>query len=298
MRAKRVVDADTSITDMAMAAIDNLIQRGRFDGEPVDLDEVDLLIYYSVAREAAEPATATLIQQRLGLGGGTVAFDVSDACIGFADAWYIADALVAAGRIRKALLVSAERISCISDTAVREINAGQHPRELYAALSLGDGASAALVGRREPGQKAVQLVAGSRHSYGEYAGLCILPALDKPMLTQAGRLFNIALGKFTPLMDAVLRESDWDIGDVELYITHQASLPSIQKGGRILGVPHEMAHITLDEYGNMASVSVPFTLDHAIQGWDAWQEKNILMVGFGSGLGVGIFTLRSVGEQA
>jgi 3-oxoacyl-(acyl-carrier-protein) synthase III len=289
---KRICDPSMSITDMAVSAVEKLVRQGTFDGEPLDLQSVDLCIYFAVARECAEPATAVFIQKRLGIDGA-MAFDVSDACIGFFDAWQIADSMIAAGRVRRALLVSAERISGISNSAVAQINRGEHPRDHFAALSLGDGAVAVLVGPRLPGQASLRLLAGIRESYAEHVQLCILPALSKPMLTQAGRLFNAALAKFPPLVHAVLERSGWTIDDVDTYITHQASMPSIIKGSKSLGVPFEKTVNTLTHYGNMASVSVPFTLSQMLQERGFQTAQKILMVGFGSGLGVGVLSLTT-----
>ncbi len=55
---KRVCDPAMSITDMAALAVERLVEQGSFDGEPIDIHAVDLCIYFAVARECAEPATA------------------------------------------------------------------------------------------------------------------------------------------------------------------------------------------------------------------------------------------------
>ncbi len=291
VKERRVVDPKMSITDMSMAAIDELLKNKNFNGEKVTLDEVDLIIYFSVAREVAEPATAVFIQDRLGLDGVT-AFDVSDACLGFIDAWSIADAMIENGRIRKALLVSAERISGISDSAINEINKGENPLLHYAALSLGDGACAVLVGEKTPYLNSIELVSGCRETYGKYSGYCILPSLTQPMLTQAGRLFNVALKKFPRLVDAVLDHCGWGVEEIDTYIAHQASMPSIRKGADAIRIPHTKTYNTIQEYGNMASVSVPFTLSKSLSEKSQWSKQRILLVGFGSGLGIGVFALQ------
>ncbi len=293
VKERRVVDPEMSITDMSMAAINELLNNKSFNGETVTLDEVDLIIYFSVAREVAEPATAVFIQNKLGLDR-VMAFDVSDACIGFIDAWCIADSMIANGRIRKALLVSAERISGISDSAIGEINRGENPLLHYPALSLGDGACAVLVGEKKSYGRSIELVSGARETYGKYSGYCILPSLTQPMLTQAGRLFNVALKKFPRLVDAVLDHCDWTVDEIDTYIAHQASLPSIKKGAEAICIPHSKTYNTIQEYGNMASVSVPFSLSKAISEQTHWRKQRILLVGFGSGLGIGVFALRCV----
>lgn len=291
VRERRIASGDESITDMAIAAIETLKSKGTLNGNPVVLDDVDLLIYFSVAREVAEPATAVFIQNRLGLEK-CIAFDVSNACLGFIDAWCIADAMIATGKVKKALLVSAERISGISDSAISEINRGENPALHYAALSLGDGACAALIGPKTKGSRTVELIAGTRETYGKFSGFCILPSLTQPMLTQAGRLFNVALSKFPKLVKCVLSRSNWETDEIDRYIAHQASLPSIRKGAESIDVPFEKTFNTIEEYGNMASVSVPFSLSKLLATQKNWEKQKILVLGFGSGLGVGVLSLE------
>lgn len=291
MTAKRVCDSELSIIDLAMEAVEQLLSNGKFDGESIDHDQIDLIIYFGVVSEYVEPATAVLIQDRLHIDKA-ISFDVSDACIGFSDAWMIADAMIGTGRIRTALLVSAEQSSIFSDKAVRHINEGKPLREHFAALSLGDGSCAILIGPKTTDKNSVELVAECRESYGECSDLCVLPSLNKPMITQAGKLIEAAISKFPSMVYAVLNYIDWTTEDLDFYVSHQASLPGIKTASALMNVPFTKSRNTIQEYGNMASVSLPFTLSKVLSEQEKWTEQKLMLLAFGSGLGVGIFALE------
>ena len=112
IRERRFRDPKMRIVDMALEACKKAI-----DQSGVNPKEIDLIIYCGVCREFTEPATATLIHHRLGLKQAT-AFDVSNACLGFVDGWFIADSMIASGRASLALIVTAEAGSKYSELAV------------------------------------------------------------------------------------------------------------------------------------------------------------------------------------
>jgi len=286
VRERRVRDPSMGITDMAMQAVNQAMERAW-----VAPQEVDLVIYAGVSREHTEPATATLIHERLGLSGAA-AFDVSDACLGFIDAWCIADAMIASGRSRVALIVSAEAGSVYTQAAMHEMSTGAAPKEHFASLTLGDGAAAAVLVARDRTPGSVGLTAGIRESHGEHNRLCVIPKDGEPMRTKPNALIEAALSRFAPLAKQVLDKSGWSVSDVDLAVSHQASLDSIYKGCEILGLDSSKAAVSMDRFGNMASVSVPFTLAEAIDQGRVGPGSKILIAGFGSGLGMGMLTLQ------
>ena len=292
LQEKRVCDDRYSVVDLAMQAADRLLSTGTFEGEPIPMDEIDLVIYFGVRREFEEPATAVLLQQRLDLSGA-MAFDVSDACLGFSDAWCIADAMIATGRIRKALLISGEKISVLGEHALSAIKSGSNLTDHVASLSLGDGAVAILIGPQSKEQKCIYLRAGIRENYSEFHQLCTLKSFLGPMITNPSRLFSSALSKFVPLCISVLEAIEWGREKVDHIITHQASLPAIKKGAQLLGIPLAKWSITFPQYGNIATVSLPLTLSLTLAQQTEWLTKKILTIGFGSGIGVGVFALET-----
>ena len=112
------------------------------------------------------------------------------------------------------------------------------------------------------------------------------------MLTNAAKLFATALARFPKLAKEVLNESQWESNDVDLYVPHQASDKAIRLGADSLGIPMEKSSCNFTEFGNMASVSLPFSLSKAITERGIENLNKILLVGFGSGLGISVMSLE------
>ncbi len=294
LKEKHICDKDTRVIDLAMKAVDELIMKKTYDGRPIPLEEIDLIIYFSgISREYEEPATAVLIQDRLGLSG-QMAFDVSDACMGFIDAWCIADAMIATKRIRMALLVSAEKTSVLSENALKIVNAGGDIMDQFSSFTMADGAVAAVIGPQSSGTKGINLMAGARESYGEYNSLCFLKSyFEGIMRSQPKQLFEAALSKFLPVTEAVLSRLDWNKDTIDLFITHQPAIPAMKKGAEMLGVSYEKAGVTFPEYGNIGAVSVPFTLSFSLAEQTEWKKQRIMCIALASGIGIGVLGLET-----
>ncbi len=289
VRERRVIIEGGSPVELAMHSVTPTVERWLAAGR--DLDEIDLVICASVTRQMLEPATATLIHHELGLQGA-IAFDVADACLGFVDAWCVADSMIAAGRVRSALLVCAEIGSLYAELAMRAILAGEDPRTHLAALTLGDGSAAAIVSAKDPGAPTRGIRHGIRESYGEYHDLCVIPAAGQPMLAEPGKLVDAAVARAPELVRVLLHASEWAPDAIDLVVPHQVTLRHTHEGMRLSGLPSERVATTLERFGNMASVSVPFTLSEAIHTGRLRRGSRVLISGFGSGLGIGMLTME------
>jgi 3-oxoacyl-[acyl-carrier-protein] synthase III len=282
-----------AVIEMAVSAASSVFEQGTYDGEPIRKDEIDLVIFCSVARAYCEPATAVVVQERLGLHGAA-AFDLSNACLGFTDAWLVADSMIASGRIRNALLVTAEPASHIADICRDSINRGEDPRELRAGLSLGDGAVAAVVRARRPGSKEIALVAATRETFSRHHELCVLPDMYEPMLTRGRQLLAAGVKNIKPLAHSVLVGSQWSLAELDACIVHQVSMGFAENVMKAVQIPATTKkYYTFPEHGNMASASVPFTLGAYIESRGDWKTEKVLCLGFGSGLGVAALTLAT-----
>lgn len=283
--ARRVRDVEMDVVDMSLAACDQAFSAA-VDVSPAD---IDLLIYCGISRKYVEPATATALHSRLGLQSAA-AFDVSDACLGFIDGWMIADAMIATGRARAALVVAAETLSHYGELAMRALRAGAAPDQHFAALTLGDGSAAAILAPRREASEG--FLVGLRETHGEHHGLCVIESTESPMLSNSNRLLKAGLRNFGPNAENVLRASRWKASELDLVVPHQASLHTIEHGRRTLGIDRDKVAVTLDRYGNMASVAVPHALASAVQSGRVGPGSKVLLAGFGSGLGIGMMTVR------
>ena len=151
--AERVETSDewirerTGITQRHIAADDettsdlgfNAAQKAIADAE-LTIDDIDLIVVATTTPDYTFPATATLIQERLGMRHGA-AFDIQAVCSGFIYGLHVVEKLVRAGGIRHAVVIGAETFSRILDWEDRST-----------CVLFGDGAGAAVVSaKNEPG---------------------------------------------------------------------------------------------------------------------------------------------------
>jgi 3-oxoacyl-[acyl-carrier-protein] synthase III len=292
VREYRRTQPGMSVCDMAMLAIGNMCEGMSETGTREDaIDGIDTIIYCSVSREYLEPATAALIQDRLGIECAN-AFDISNACLGVLDGMCVANAMIAASQAGKVLLVSAEIGSLYNHLGQKALRRGEKIKANLASLTLGDGAVAMLI--TAPGTAEGELVVrrGTRRTYGRESDHCKIWDKQTPMYSDPGRLFAAALERFPPLFFEVTEATGWSPDDIDVVVPHQASLPATRMGAESIGVPMERFAITLNEYGNMASVSLPLTLARVVEGRSRPAPRRIVLLGFGSGLGICVLTLE------
>ncbi len=124
------------------------------------LTDLDLILNASGTPEQAIPDGGPLIQRQLGLGSSGIAcLSVHATCLSFLAALDLSANLLATGRYRHILIVTAEIGS-----------AGINVREPESASLMGDAAAAVVVSRTPPGEAAC-LQAARLETYGDGADL-------------------------------------------------------------------------------------------------------------------------------
>lgn len=287
VREVRCSPEGLSVVDMAVAAAEPLFNGG------VTKAQVDLVIYFGVSKWHLEPATATEVQQRLGLEQA-LAFDVGSACLGFAEAMNVADSLIAAGRCRHVLLVGAEQGSLLRQRAMAAIGQGADAAQHTAALSLGDGAVALLLGPDEPGVTGMTLSAFSRVGLpaADQRTLHVVPNNAEPMRTQAQPLMGAAHASLQQAADLAMQYAGWQAESVDYYIAQQMSARSVLQGATALGLEADRAVISLSRYGNTLAIAVPLTLSLLQQRYPNRAHLQVLLAVFGAGQGAAAMTLH------
>ncbi len=294
---RRIAPDHVSVLDMAENATRDCISRLNARSD-FNVSEIDTIIYCAVSRMYSEPSTASLLQRRLDIHSA-MSFDVSDACLSFLNGLILADSLIQSGRSRMVLIVSAEKGAKIMKISRDAMLRGERGPECLASLTLGDGATAALVCSNRYSDKVMfSLTAFSRTTLGEFSDCCILPTTESPMITDSNRIFNGALTHYPKMLKDLLRDIDWEINDIKFFIYHQASLKIIHRAAELINCPLKKCSITLDRYGNMASVSVPFTLKTVIDSGAINYGDKIVLLGFGSGLSFSMMALEAVNTGA
>ncbi len=285
IRERRFAPPEMATSDLATeAAIRCLNNAG------VSPSEVDLVIVGTFTPDMLCPSTACLIQDRLGIRAP--AFDLQAACAGFMYALVTGMQFVASGTSRRALIIGAD---CNS----RIIN----PRDSRTYPLFGDGAGAVLLAPGGPEQGLLSYTLGSDGSGApllmRQMGGSRLPTamelIDEDMhyLQMDGRaVFKWAVRLLGDTVDDVLRSIDLAVGDVSLFVAHQANIRIINAAADLLGLRPDQVYVNLDRYGNTSGASIPLALDEAIAEGRLGRGDHLLVCGFGAGLAWGTGLLK------
>lgn len=246
------------------------------DMNPRDLD---LIIVATSSPTSLFPATANLIQDKLGAVRAG-AFDVLAACSGFIYALSLGAAQIEAGLVDSVLVIGAETLSRIVDWSDRST-----------CILFGDGAGAFVLraGDTAGGVRHVVLHSdgsGADHLYARSSVRTSWngPTPEQSLVMNGREVFRFASRVMAQATEEVLEEAGLEPEDVDLIIPHQANLRIIQAAARGLRLPVERFFVNIDRYGNTSTASIPIALVEAVESGNIQPNDRIVLVGFGAGL--------------
>lgn len=291
IRERRFAPDGASASDLGLEAA-----RRALADAAVEPREIDLVICATYTPDMAFPATACLIQDRLG-ATPAAAFDLQAACSGFVYALVTASQFVAGGAVRRALVVGADVNSRIVDPSDRKVTA-----------LFGDGAGAVVLGPVSDGGGLLGFHLGADGAGGPLfrlpAGGSRRPASAE---TVEGRehylrmdgppLFRFAVEILVQSSRRALDRAGLAEEDVDLFVPHQANLRILDAGLERLRIPRARMVVTLDRYANTAAATIPMALDEAARDGRLRRGHRVLVTGFGAGLTWGSAVLRWTGLE-
>lgn len=260
----------------AMAGAKALAEAG------VDPDRVGLLIDTSVSRAHLEPSAAVAVHAALGLPPSCLNFDLANACLGFLNGMQLAAVMIDAGRISYALVVDGEGARHTQEVTLDRLSRPDATRDevlsQFATLTLGSGAAAMVLGRRDAHPEGHRFVGGITRAATEHHELCIGDL--ESMRTDAKGLLDAGIALSATAWEAAKAEFDWS--DMDRYIAHQVSRVHTDAMCRTLQIDPARVPLTFPTRGNMGPAAVPFTLATQV---DSLQPGHrVLLMGVGSGL--------------
>ena len=287
IRERRFWPAGTRPSDASFLA-----GRDALDRSGVPAHRIGCLVHSSVCRDFMEPATASVVHAKLGLPSTAEAFDLSNACLGFANAMALVASRIERREIDAALVVSGEDGGpLVSETvgALLAPNVTRHDlKRAYASLTIGSGGAAMVLAHESVATKPHRLVGGVARAATEHHALCSgdradgtagpLMETDSEALLHAGN----ALAKIT--WPAFLQELGLHHGDVDRIVTHQVGVQHKRRLFDILELDHARDYTTVETLGNVGSVSLPATLTLAVRDGFIECGQRVAMQGIGSGL--------------
>jgi len=248
--------------------------------------DLDLVIVASSSPEHIFPATASIVQDRIGATSAG-AFDLSAACTGFIFALNMAAQAIRSGAVENAVVIGAETLSRFVDWTDRNT-----------CILFGDGAGAfVLQANEEPGG----VLSAVMHSDGSGADLLAIPAggsknpASEETLREGSHfvrmdgkgVFRFATRVMARATKETLEKAGIELDEISLVIPHQANIRIIEAAARGLKMPMDRFMINLDRYGNTSTASIPIATVEAIESGRLKAGDKIVLVGFGGGLSWG-----------
>jgi len=282
---RRHAEPEVATSDLAVEAARRCIRHAG-----VDPQQIDLVLLGTMSPDMPLPATACLVQDRLGLCAP--AMDLQAACASFIFALITGMQFVATGSSRLVLVIGAD---CNS----RVVN----PADERTFPLFGDAAGAVLLAAGSEKQGLLSYAIGSDGSGAEL--LCRPMGGSRLPFTQAegndsrhflrmeGRpIFKWAIRVLRETISETLRAAHMTLDDVDLVIFHQANMRIIRSAVHDLGIDAAKVFNNLERYGNTSAASIPLALDEAFQEGRIHPGCHILFSGFGAGLAWGTVLMR------
>ncbi|HID75134.1 MAG TPA: ketoacyl-ACP synthase III [Planctomycetaceae bacterium] len=281
---RRHAEADTSATDLAVPAAEAAVSDAG-----LAMEQIDLVIMNTITPDHADPGCAFFLQPKLGLRRIPV-LDIRQQCAGLIYGLAVADHFVRAGTFRHVLIVCSEVLSTRIDGSYEGRNI---------AILLGDGAGAVVVGpaaRDGKGIRSTILHADGALAKALYTAAPGSALGRKQHVTKedidTGRVhfrmdgktvFENGVARMSEAVFESLERNGISMDQVDVLVPHQANLRMLEAIIERTGFPREKVYVNVEEYGNIASASLPIALDEARRSGMIRHGSLCLLVAFGSG---------------
>ncbi len=284
---ERRKEENGATSDMSAKAVMDLLKSKNMDPE-----EIDAIIVATVTPDMFFPATACLVQEKIGAKNAW-GFDLSAACSGFLFALETGASLIQSGRHKKVVVVGADKMSSILDYTDRNT-----------CIIFGDGAAAVLL---EPTEDLDSGYIDSKlHCDGKGAEFlymkgggslhpCSHESLDDGyhQLVQDGKtVFKEAVKGMADISVEIMERNNLKSEDVAYLVPHQANKRIIDATANRMGIPLEKAMLNIDRYGNTTAATIPLCLTEYYRAGKLKKGDNLILSAFGAGFTWGAIYIK------
>ncbi len=273
-------------SDLCVTAAERLLQRTGWERE-----SIDLLVFLSQTPDYALPATACVLQQRLGLSTGCAAFDVNLGCSGFPYGLWLVSQMISAGQMRRALLL-------VGDTLSRKVS----PQDSATAYLFGDSGTATAIefdasapdmnfvlGTDGRGAEHLIIPAGEcRQPHDQDTAICKTQSdggirSDEDISMNGPEVFAFTLREVPKLAQQTLNAAGWTMDDADSVVMHQANSFMLNHLAKRLKLPTEKLPLSLRDFGNTSCASIPVTMAACLSNKLTTSAQKLMLLGFGVG---------------
>ncbi len=277
IRTRRIVEGDQAASDLAVPAAEAALRDAG-----ISAADLDLIICGTTTPDMVFPATACLVQERIGATRAG-AFDLLAACSSFVYGVVTAAQMIEAGLVRHVLVLGAEVLTRLADWSDRTTS-----------VLIGDGAGAVVMGPSSGGGGVRSTVVGSDGSAADIlklpSGGSRVPMTEEVVAKGLHRarmdgqsVFKLAVRIVPETILQVVQKAGLSLDDISLVVPHQANQRITEAVARATGLPLERFVSTIEAYGNTSSASVPISLWEARSDGRIKDGDNLVLIGFGGG---------------
>lgn len=285
IKERRIADKDVTASDLCFKAADKLLNE-----LDIDRESIDVLIFMSQTGDYKIPATAPILQERLGLSNDCASFDVGLACSGYVYALTTAFLYLNLPTVNRVLLLDGETFSKIVN-----------PKDKTNALLYGDAGTATLLEKKEgesfysllktdgSGWNAVNIKAGAGRHPANLESMEVHEREDGSLgndteINMNGiDVFNFTMKVVPKSIKLILEKFNFEIEDIDKIVFHQANKFMTDFFIKKLKYNPENVPYSLNKFGNTSSATIPLTIVSELENWES-AKKRILISGFGAGL--------------
>ena len=277
IRTRHIAEAHEAASDMAVPASLAALQDAGL--RPEDLD---LIICATTTPDMIFPATACLIQDRIGAKRAG-AFDLLAACSSFVYGVISAAQAIGSGIARHVLVVGAEVLTKLVDWEDRST-----------CVLIGDGAGAVVMGPAQNGGGVRSMVAGADGSAGDLlklpAGGSRIPisqaAIDQNLhraRMDGQAVFRLAVRVVPDAIRQAVDRAGLTLDDIACIVPHQANRRILEAIARAMNLPFDRFVSTIETYGNTSAASVPISIWEAVRAGRIREGDHVVLAAFGGG---------------
>ena len=278
IKQRYIADKKQLNSDLGYEAAKKAIRNAK-----INISDIDLIIVATSTPDNTFPSTATKIQGKLGIKKG-FAFDIQAACSGFIFAMSVADNYILNNQASNALVIGSEIFSRILDWTDRST-----------CVLFGDGAGAIVLSKKK---KNSGIISTELYSDGRFYDLLyvnggVASNQKAGQIKMKGReVFRHAVKKLSDCIKFNLKKNNLKKDNIDWIIPHQANKRIMDMTAKKLGISKNKVLVTVDQYANTSSASIPLTLDYALSKQIIKRGEIIVFEAIGGGLTWGCSILK------
>ena len=286
IKFRRWAPKELCCSDLCQAAAERLLRELEWKPE-----EIGVIVFVSQTPDYPFPATAQLLQNRLGVPASALAFDVNLGCSGYTYGLYILGSLLEATGIKRGLLLAGDASKMHGDSDPSSALLFGHAGSATAMESKSGSKPVFFeLGSDGGGFKVIYVPAGgSRNPVGpqsfqkdalEGGGA----RSETDVVLDAAEIMNFTMREIHLSVKQLLEFAGKTTPEVDAFVFHQANLFINNQVARKIGIKPDKSPTTLYDFGNTSSATIPLTITARLRERIASQAMKIVMSGFGVGL--------------